>query len=108
MNDARNLRYLLCTLHISMNDSFNLFLQGCVISFNGAVLQGPGYITAQARGEEKDPSGFVFKDCVVVGTGWTYLGRPWRPYARVIFYNSTFSNIIVPAGWDPWFAQSNV
>ncbi|XP_074343105.1 putative pectinesterase 29 [Apium graveolens] len=82
--------------------------EGCVISFNGAALQGPGYITAQARGDEKDPSGFVFKDCVVVGTGWTYLGRPWRPYARVIFYNSTFSGIIVPAGWDPWIASSNV
>lgn len=82
-------------------------MQGCTITFNGAVLEGPGYITAQARGEEKDPGGFVFKGGAVIGTGSTYLGRAWRPYARVIFYNASFSDIIVPAGWDnPWFAQS--
>ncbi|XP_017221815.1 probable pectinesterase 29 [Daucus carota subsp. sativus] len=79
--------------------------EGCTLLFNGTALAGPGYITAQARGSADDPSGFVFKNCVVDGTGWTYLGRAWRPYARVIFSSSTFSNIIVPTGWDSWYTR---
>lgn len=91
-----------------MNSDLLLCMQGCTILFNGSTLQGPGYITAQARGDPKDPGGFVFKGCVVVGTGLTYLGRAWRAYARVIFYDSKFSNIIVPAGWDSWYAYAQV
>ncbi|QHO04754.1 putative pectinesterase [Arachis hypogaea] len=61
-----------------------------------------GYITAQGRENPKDSNGFVFKNCNVFGDGSTFLGRPWRPYARVLFYNTSMANIIQPAGWDPW------
>ncbi|GJZ39895.1 probable pectinesterase 29 [Tanacetum coccineum] len=37
--------------------------------------------------------------CKVVGNGTTYLGRPWRGFARVLFYNSTLTNVVVPEGW---------
>lgn len=61
-----------------------------------------GYITAQSREGADDSNGFVFKNCKVVGNGKTYLGRPWRQYSTVIFYKTMLSNIVVPAGWDPW------
>lgn len=79
-------------------------MQDCTISAIGANL-GPGiigFITAQGRTDPNDSNGFVFKQCNIIGNGTTYLGRPWRGYARVIFYNTKMSNIIQPLGWQPW------
>ncbi|KAL5070949.1 hypothetical protein RYX36_021836 [Vicia faba] len=78
--------------------------EGCTISVIAASLgQGvPGVITAQGRTNPNDANGFVFKHCKIYGIGTTYLGRPWRAYARVFFYNSNMSNIVHPLGWDPW------
>ncbi|XP_019163039.1 PREDICTED: probable pectinesterase 55 isoform X2 [Ipomoea nil] len=61
-----------------------------------------GYITAQGRSGANDSNAFVFKNCNVTGSGKAILGRPWRPYARVIFFNSSLSDVIVPYGWDSW------
>ncbi|KAH6757273.1 Pectin lyase-like superfamily protein [Perilla frutescens var. hirtella] len=76
----------------------------CVISVVAEALHGgAGYITAQGRGDPKERNGFVFKECNIIGNGKTYLGRPWRKYARVIFYQTSMSDIIVPLGWDAWY-----
>ncbi|KZV45385.1 putative pectinesterase 29-like [Dorcoceras hygrometricum] len=62
----------------------------CTISVTARALNGaPGYITAQGRSSPTEPNGFVFKDCNIVGHGKTYLGRPWRDFARVVFYNTS-------------------
>nr|XP_043624957.1 probable pectinesterase 29 [Erigeron canadensis] len=72
----------------------------CTVSVIAGFLNGqPGFITAQSRSGASEPNGFVFKDCNVIGNGTAYLGRPWRGYARVLFYNSSLSNIVVPEGW---------
>ncbi|XP_057955049.1 probable pectinesterase 29 [Malania oleifera] len=80
----------------------------CTIAATAATL-GPGlsgYITAQGRSSPEETNGFVFKGCNVVGTGTTLLGRPWRGYARVLFYNTNMSHIVVPRGWDAWYSAS--
>ncbi|XP_047321116.1 probable pectinesterase 29 [Impatiens glandulifera] len=78
----------------------------CTISVITRGLKGmAGYITAQGRTSAKDTNGFVFKDCNVVGNGLVYLGRPWRDYARVIFYNTSLPSIVVPEGWHNWNTQ---
>ncbi|KAH6809115.1 Pectin lyase-like superfamily protein [Perilla frutescens var. frutescens] len=75
----------------------------CLISVVAATLNGAaGYITAQGREQAGEKSGFVFKQCNVFGNGKTFLGRAWRKYARVIFYQTSMSDIIVPLGWDAW------
>lgn len=86
-----------------------IYLQKCSIQVLGGALDpgSAGYITAQGRDNPNEASGFVFKDCKVSGTGSTYLGRAWRGYSRVIFYNSNFSKIVVPQGWDAWHFQGN-
>ncbi|KAK1302499.1 putative pectinesterase 29 [Acorus calamus] len=63
---------------------------------------GSGYLTAQGRGSESDTGGYMFKYCIVTGTGPTYLGRAWNSYSRVVFYKSLFNVPITPAGWDAW------
>ncbi|CAN1245289.1 Probable pectinesterase 29 [Linum grandiflorum] len=63
-----------------------------------------------------------FKDCIIEGAvdfifgrgqsiyegrGPSYLGRPWRQYARVLFYKCKLSDIVEPKGWNPWNGDMN-
>ncbi|XP_013627961.1 PREDICTED: probable pectinesterase 29 [Brassica oleracea var. oleracea] len=82
----------------------------CVINVLGATLKPgvAGYITAQGRINPYDASGFVFTDSLVYGSGKAFLGRPWRSYARVIFYNTDLTDVVVPQGWDSWHFRGHV
>ncbi|KAK4478290.1 hypothetical protein RD792_017579, partial [Penstemon davidsonii] len=76
----------------------------CSIQVNVGIIRpkSTGYITAQARTQPNEPNGFVFKQCNVSGIGKTYLGRAWRAYSRVVYYDSFLSDIVVPLGWHAW------
>ena len=62
-----------------------------------------GYITAASTPEDQ-PYGFVFADCRITAEPGvkTYLGRPWRPFARVVFLRTEMSAAIRPEGWHNW------
>jgi pectinesterase len=80
----------------------------------------PGFITGKSRRSSKsshltllangrdsssNPSYYVLNRCNVdgsAGKGKTYLGRPWRAYARVVFQNSRLGSVIHPEGWSTW------
>ncbi|KAG3075801.1 hypothetical protein PI124_g4874 [Phytophthora idaei] len=70
---------------------------------------GNGCVTANGRTDNSNPSEYVFNNTRVFGSkpGQAFLGRPWRPYARVVFQNSDLSNVINPAGWQTWNGDSN-
>ncbi|KAH6768376.1 Pectin lyase-like superfamily protein [Perilla frutescens var. frutescens] len=100
--------FKLCTIQGAVDFIFGAgqsLYERCSIS---VVERGPhsvpGYITAQGRSKSQETNGFVFKDCNIDGKGKTYLGRPWRGYATVLFYNTTMSEIVVPRGWDAWYS----
>ncbi|XP_009625304.2 probable pectinesterase 29 [Nicotiana tomentosiformis] len=102
--DVRGRHYFkLCTIEGAVDFIFGngqSLYESCTISVNARALEGlTGFITAQGRSNPKDESGFVFKNCNVIGSGQTFLGRPWRDYARVIFYGCNMSNVITPEGW---------
>uniref|UniRef100_A0A7N2L4C6 pectinesterase n=1 Tax=Quercus lobata TaxID=97700 RepID=A0A7N2L4C6_QUELO len=61
---------------------------------------GKAFITAQGRQSDSQASGFVFMYCKVTGTGPAYLGRAYKSYSTVVYYQSSFDNIIAPEGWD--------
>jgi polygalacturonase len=65
-----------------------------------------GFITAQGKHYPDEDSGFVFDRCTLTAgpdvTGSVYLGRPWRPYASVIFLNTQMGEHIDPVGWREW------
>lgn len=66
-------------------------------------LQG-SYITA-ASTPQTQAYGYVFSNCMISGEpaeAKTYLGRPWRDYASVIFLNTQMDNVIRPEGWHNW------
>ncbi|HEX8713269.1 MAG TPA: pectinesterase family protein [Terracidiphilus sp.] len=76
---------------------------------------GPGYLTAQSRTSPQQTTGYVITDSKVTsgieqnnGTlgrprrdtiSW---GRPWRPYARVIFMHTWLPADVTPGGWNAW------
>ncbi len=65
-----------------------------------------GFITAQAKHYPAEDSGFVLDHCTLTAdsgvTQPVYLGRPWRPYATVIYLNTEMGSHIDPAGWREW------
>ena len=66
-----------------------------------------GYITA-ASTPDTIKFGYVFNQCKITGEASSfYLGRPWRPYAKVIFMNSSLPSFIEAQGWNNWGKESN-
>lgn len=67
------------------------------------------YITAAAT-PEHITYGYVFHDCRLTadeGVDRVYLGRPWRPYAAVLFTHCDMGSHIRPEGWHNWGKASN-
>ena len=62
-----------------------------------------GYITA-ASTPDGVPHGFVFADCTITGEEGvkTYLGRPWRDFARTVFLRTEMAAVVRPEGWHDW------
>jgi pectinesterase len=53
--------------------------------------KGDGYLTAHMRFSTSEPTGFVFRNCKLTAANTNkgvFLGRPWRPYARVVFIDT--------------------
>jgi polygalacturonase len=64
-----------------------------------------GFISAQAKHYPAEDSGFIFRDCRLTadpGVSGVFLGRPWRPWAKVIFLNTEIGAFLAPAGWREW------
>ncbi len=62
-----------------------------------------GYITA-ASTPQGTAHGFVFRDSKISGSPEvkTYLGRPWRIYAKTVFLRTEMSSVVRPEGWHNW------
>jgi len=63
-----------------------------------------GYITAASTPTEQQ-FGFVFSHCKITGDSpdvKTYLGRPWRDFASVVFLNTDMTDVVRPVGWHNW------
>jgi PelA/Pel-15E family pectate lyase len=67
--------------------------------------KGAGYIAAPMRFSDAESTGFVFRHCRLTGVNTgkgVFLGRPWRPFGRVVFIETEMDGHILPAGWDNW------
>jgi len=82
---------------------------------------GPGYLTAQSRTSPEQTTGYVILNSRVTsgfeanneahdagrqseqGAGRkVFMGRPWRPFSRVIFMNTELDAEVSPDGWSKW------
>lgn len=67
------------------------------------------YITA-ASTPQTAQYGYVFQNCDISGNApdnTFALGRPWRPYAKVVYLHCKLSAVIKDAGWDNWRNAEN-
>ena len=79
----------------------------------------PGFLTAQSRIAPAETTGYVIAHSRVTSSigspedlatrhpgssspGTTSLGRPWRPYSRVVFLSTELPADLKPTGWDKW------
>ena len=74
----------------------------------------PGFITAQSRLSSAERTGFIIRNSrltltaeAAAGKG-VALGRPWRPFSRVVFLNTWIDAGLVPAGFVDWSSTSNM
>ena len=68
-----------------------------------------GYVT-DASTPDTARYGYVFNRCRLRGespAGSFYLGRPWRPNAKVVLLHCELGPHIKPAGWHNWGKASN-
>ncbi len=90
---------------------------------------GPGYLTAHSRTSANQPTGYVIVNSKVTSSivhdaapmdsdtpgakstasarNTTGLGRPWRPYSRVIYINTELPADVRPEGWNNWNNPAN-
>ncbi|KAH0995938.1 hypothetical protein GBA52_019802 [Prunus armeniaca] len=99
-------RSLVCKTHCMMvlvvTISMTALSKKCKIISVTDRIGLAGFITAQGRNAANEPTGYVFNDCHVNGTGPIFLGRPYRNYSRVVFASTYMGNIITPEGWSEW------
>ncbi len=72
-----------------------------------AIAHERVFVTAQSKRYPEQQSGYVFNHCQLTSdsqVGSLFLGRPWRPYATVVFLNSKLDEKLDPAGWAEWHA----
>ncbi|MGA2350953.1 MAG: pectinesterase family protein [Terracidiphilus sp.] len=74
---------------------------------------GPGFLTAQSRTSPDQTTGYVIIHSKVTSSidhevtsnsmkGVTSLGRPWRPYSRVIYIDTELCSDVTAQGWNSW------
>lgn len=54
--------------------------------------------------------GYIFSNCTLTGDSSLYgvsLGRPWQPYAAVVYINCNIGAHILPEGWRNWNNTDN-
>ncbi|KAJ1283128.1 hypothetical protein BS78_03G105100 [Paspalum vaginatum] len=59
-------------------------------------------VTAQGRRDPNQNTGFAFHACVVEAEHATYLGRPWKPFSRVVVMESYLGPGVQARGWLEW------
>ena len=74
----------------------------------------PGFLTAQSRTAPDQSTGYVIVNSTVTSSidhdmasgakmnRVTSLGRPWRPYSRVVYLHTDLSADVNPQGWNAW------
>jgi pectinesterase len=97
------------TVDFIFGDAAAVF-QNCDILARLPIQGQQNTVTAEGRDKPDSKGGFCFQSCTVAADDdlakasgvETYLGRPWKAYSRVIFMESTISNVLDAKGWLPW------
>ena len=104
--------YLNCTIEGTVDYIFGgatAYFENCTLINKTRKNGHPGYITA-ANTPKGKPYGFIFHECDIVSepdATASYLGRPWRPYAKVRFQYCKMTDNIQINRWNDWNNKAN-
>ncbi|XP_074315978.1 pectinesterase/pectinesterase inhibitor-like [Silene latifolia] len=100
-----------------------IFGNGATLIQNSRILvRLPGedqrnMVTAQGGVAANEPTGLVIQGCEILPDRTlfpqrlqveTYLGRPWKAYAKTVFMETTIGDLIRPEGYYPWTGTVNL
>lgn len=86
-------------------------IQNCLIIVRKPMDNQKNMVTASGRSYKYEDTGIVIHNCRVVPDRFlapvrnkikSYLGRPWKQYARTVFMESRIGDLIQPEGWLEW------
>jgi len=84
--------------------SATVWFEGCTIH-----SKKNSHVTAASTSKEKE-YGYILNECILTGDTSLHnvsLGRPWRPYAAVVYMNCYIGAHIKPEGWSNWNNTEN-
>ncbi|WVZ21031.1 hypothetical protein V8G54_008353 [Vigna mungo] len=89
--------------------------QNCSLWARKPMAQQKNTITAQNRKDPNQNTGISIHNCRILATSdleaskgsySTYLGRPWKLYARTVYMMSYIGDHVHPRGWLEWNTSS--
>ncbi|EES11528.1 hypothetical protein BDA96_06G258700 [Sorghum bicolor] len=104
---------VLGTVDFIFGNSAALF-QNCLMTVRKPGDSQSNMVTAQGRTDPNMPTGIVLQGCRIVPEQAlfpvrlqvpSYLGRPWKEYARTVVMESTIGDLIRPEGWAEWMGD---
>ncbi|OEL29150.1 putative pectinesterase/pectinesterase inhibitor 45 [Dichanthelium oligosanthes] len=104
---------VLGTVDFIFGNSAALF-QNCLMTVRKPGESQSNMVTAQGRTDPNMPTGIVLQSCRIVPEQAlfpvrlqvaSYLGRPWKEYARTVVMESTIGDLIKPEGWAEWMGD---
>nr|CAB3485926.1 unnamed protein product [Digitaria exilis]CAB3488432.1 unnamed protein product [Digitaria exilis] len=104
---------VLGTVDYIFGNSAALF-QNCLMTVRKPGASQSNMVTAQGRTDPNMPTGIVLQGCRIVPeqalfpdrlTIPSYLGRPWKEYARTVIMETTIGDLIKPEGWSEWMGD---
>ncbi|KAI3968498.1 hypothetical protein MKX01_007808 [Papaver californicum] len=88
--------------------------QNCKIIVRKPMDNQSNMVLASGRKTKDDPAALVLQNCTITAdpllfpvrfTLKSYLGRPWKEFARHIIMDTQIDDLIDPAGWHEWMGD---
>nr|CAB3500565.1 unnamed protein product [Digitaria exilis] len=104
------------TVDFIMGDAAAVF-QRCVILVRRPRPGQPAVVTAHARRDHQQTTGFVIHRSQIVADDQlagrspatkVYLGRPWKDFARTVVMESVIGGFVHGQGYMPWEGKENL
>ncbi|KAG0550797.1 hypothetical protein BDA96_01G368400 [Sorghum bicolor] len=111
------------TVDFIMGDAAAVF-QRCLLVVRQPRQGQPAVVTAQSRRDHQQTTGFVIHRCQIVADEelagsnknksgssalvTTYLGRPWKEYARTVVMESIIGGFVHGQGYMPWEGKDDL